>query len=274
MTVYENVAYPLQIRRVRRADIRERVFRMLELVGLKDYHDRPATRLSGGQQQRVSLARALVYSPHVLLLDEPLSSLDARLRDEMRRQIRSLQRQLGVTVVFVTHDQREAFSMSDHVAVLRQGKLEQLGTPQEVYLHPTSPYVRDFLGRSLVLHGAFVGLNGPRAVVQIEDMAGTLEVPLPADAGGDDLERLELGAQVKLTIRPEYLRVASKDALGGAGCVSARVEEILYLGEGHEYVVNLGSHNEVIALPGDVLARPGEQLVLELDPAAMTLWPD
>jgi len=274
MTVYQNVAYPLQIRHVGRSEIRDRVFRMLELVGLGEFHDRPATRLSGGQQQRVALARALVYSPHVLLLDEPLSSLDARLRDDMRRQIRKLQRQLGVTVVFVTHDQREAFSMSDHVAVLRQGKLEQLGTPQEVYLRPSSPYVRDFLGRSLVLQAVLTQISGTSALVMIEDMAVGLELPLPPDAGGDDLSKLTPGTQVKVTIRPEYLRVAPKEALGRAGCVSARVEEILYLGEGHEYMVSLGSHKEVITLPGDLLARPGEQIVLELDPAAMTLWPD
>src|SRR5579872_3435025 len=152
MTVFQNVAYPLKVRHVKDSEIRERVMQILDLVGLRAVHDRPATRLSGGQQQRVSLARALVYSPRVLLLDEPLSSLDARLRDDMRRQIRMLQRQLGVTVIFVTHDQREAFSMSDRVAVLERGKIDQVDEPEQVYLKPASVYVRDFLGRSLILH--------------------------------------------------------------------------------------------------------------------------
>jgi len=274
MTVFQNVAYPLNVRHLKSSEIKERVPWILDLVGLQALQDRPATRLSGGQQQRVALARALVYSPQVLLLDEPLSSLDARLRDEMRHQIKQLQRQLGVTVIFVTHDQREAFSMSDHVAVLQLGKVAQLGTPQQVYVRPANTYVRDFLGRSLVLHGVIAELNGDTASVDIDQVEGRVQVPFPAESGNGYAAAFTPGARVKVTLRPEYLRVAGKEAAGRPGHLSAVVEDVLYLGEGHEYMVSLGDHSEVITLPGELRAARGEQLILELDPHAMTLWPE
>ncbi|HEX6512340.1 MAG TPA: ABC transporter ATP-binding protein [Chloroflexota bacterium] len=272
MTVFENVAYPLKVRHLRRGEIRDRVMHILQLVGLEELYERPATRLSGGQQQRVSLARALVYSPRVLLLDEPLSNLDARLRDDMRRQIRRLQRQLKVTVIFVTHDQREAFSMSDQVAVLQLGHLEQVGAPEQVYSRPASTYVRDFLGRSLMLHGVLASFAGSCAQVSIDGMDGHLEVPLGDSQRMRD-GRLQPGGAVKVTIRPEHLRVASPGD-GRPGCVFAEVEEVLYLGEAHEYMIQLGGRTEVITLPGELRAKPGEQLLIELDPLAMAIWPD
>jgi ABC-type Fe3+/spermidine/putrescine transport system ATPase subunit len=271
MTVFENVAYPLQIRRVRRSEIRDKVMWVLDLVGLAEQHDRPATRLSGGQQQRVSLARALVYSPQVLLLDEPLSSLDARLRDEMRHQIKRLQKQLNVTVLFVTHDQREAFSMSDRVAVLEKGKVDQVDDPEQVYLKPASVYVRDFLGRSLVLHGVLQRVSGDQAFVSVDGVSEDLQVPMPDSADGSSPA---VGAEVRLTLRPEFLQLAHSDAAGRPGHLAALVEEVHYLGDSAEYIVSLGSHSEVITLSGGLRAKAGEQIVLELNPAAMTLWPN
>jgi ABC-type Fe3+/spermidine/putrescine transport system ATPase subunit len=153
MTVFENVAYPLQLRGLARQTIRERVEKVLRLVGLEALADRPSPDLSGGQQQRVALSRALVYEPDLLLLDEPFSNLDARLRQQMRVEVKLLQQQLGITVLFVTHDQVEALSMSDEIAVMNQGHVEQVGPPSELYDHPASEFVRDFLGQTINLPG-------------------------------------------------------------------------------------------------------------------------
>src|SRR5207302_4162934 len=153
MTVFENVAYPLRVRGVKGSKARAEVSRVLELVGLQGLEDRPSTMLSGGQQQRVALARSLVFEPKILLLDEPFSNLDAKLREQMRAELRVLQRRLGITVLFVTHDQTEALGLSDRIAVMNAGRVEQVGTPHELYLAPNSPLVRDFLGRTIVLKG-------------------------------------------------------------------------------------------------------------------------
>jgi iron(III) transport system ATP-binding protein len=153
MTVFENVAYPLQLRGIPKAAIRDRVDRVLNLVGMEGYGDRPAPDLSGGQQQRVALSRALVYEPELLLLDEPFSNLDAKLRQQMRVEVKLLQQRLGITVLFVTHDQLEALSMSDYIAVMNQGHVEQVGPPSELYDYPASSFVRDFLGQTVKLPG-------------------------------------------------------------------------------------------------------------------------
>jgi ABC-type Fe3+/spermidine/putrescine transport system ATPase subunit len=153
MTVYQNVAYPLQLRGVAQKVIREKVDRILDLVGMAGLADRPAPLLSGGQQQRVALCRALVYEPDLLLLDEPFSNLDAKLRHHMRVEVKLLQQRLGITVLFVTHDQLEALSMSDEIGVMNQGQVEQVGSPSELYDTPASPFVRDFLGQTVKLPG-------------------------------------------------------------------------------------------------------------------------
>jgi len=153
MTVFENVAYPLELRGVRKHVIRDKVDKVLDLVGMTGFADRPAPLLSGGQQQRVALCRALVYEPDLLLLDEPFSNLDAKLRLQMRMEVKLLQQRLGITVLFVTHDQLEALSMSDQIGVMNQGQLEQVGAPSELYDTPASPFVRDFLGQTVRLPG-------------------------------------------------------------------------------------------------------------------------
>jgi ABC-type Fe3+/spermidine/putrescine transport system ATPase subunit len=153
MTVFDNVAYPLRLRRLPKQHIQQKVERVLDLVGMAGFANRPAPDLSGGQQQRVALCRALVYEPDLLLLDEPFSNLDARLRLQMRVEVRLLQQRLGITVLFVTHDQVEALSMSDQIAVLNQGHVEQVGLPSELYDRPASTFVRDFLGQTISLPG-------------------------------------------------------------------------------------------------------------------------
>src|SRR5579859_2092587 len=154
MTVFDNVAYPLRLRGLPSKQIAAKVEEVLTLVGMQEFAQRPAPDLSGGQQQRVALSRALVYEPDVLLLDEPFSNLDARLRVQMRVEVRLLQQRLGITVLFVTHDQVEALSMSDRIAVLNHGHLEQVGMPSELYDRPASPFVRDFLGQTIELPGS------------------------------------------------------------------------------------------------------------------------
>src|ERR687897_318250 len=170
MTVFENVAYPLKLRGVRRAEVRTKVADVLALVGLAGLEERPAPALSGGQQQRVALARALVFSPSVLLLDEPLSNLDAQLREEMRRELKALQRRLGITVLFVTHDQIEALSLSDRIAIMKAGQFEQVGSPEEVYYRPLTPFVRDFLGKTFLLPGKILQINEERVQVEIQQV--------------------------------------------------------------------------------------------------------
>ena len=159
MTVFENVAYPLKLRGIKGNEAEKKVAEVLELVGLAGLQERPSPALSGGQQQRVALARALVFSPRVLLLDEPFSNLDAQLREEMRRELKSLQQRLGITVLFVTHDQIEALSLSDRIAIMKHGQLEQVGGPEDVYYHPATPFVRDFLGKTFLLAGKVLGIG-------------------------------------------------------------------------------------------------------------------
>src|SRR5437868_5466657 len=159
MTVFDNVAFPLRLRGLPKTAIRERVEAVLDLVGLGGLGGRGATELSGGQQQRVALARAVVYEPKLLLLDEPLSNLDAKLREHMRIELRALQQRLGIAVLFVTHDQAEAMVLSDRIAVMQAGHIEQLGSPMTLYERPATPFVRDFLGRVLTLEVALTG-NG------------------------------------------------------------------------------------------------------------------
>jgi len=156
MSVFDNVAYPLRLRGVASPDRHARVERVLALVGLAGLGERAATTLSGGQQQRVALARALVYEPDLLLLDEPFSNLDAKLRNQMRIEVRLLQRRLGITVLFVTHDQIEALTLSDRIAVMNAGRIEQIGTPAELYDRPASAFVRDFLGQTVAIRGQVV----------------------------------------------------------------------------------------------------------------------
>jgi ABC-type Fe3+/spermidine/putrescine transport system ATPase subunit len=153
MRVFDNVAYPLRLRGVATSEQRARVDRVLELVGLGGLGERQSTALSGGQQQRVALARALVYEPDLLLLDEPFSNLDAKLRVQMRVEVRVLARRLGITVLFVTHDQIEALTLSDRIAVMNAGRIEQIGTPAELYDRPATPFVRDFLGQTVAIRG-------------------------------------------------------------------------------------------------------------------------
>ena len=262
MTVAENVAYPLRVRRVNRATVREKVKKVLELVGLGGLEDRPAPLLSGGQQQRVALARALVYEPEVLLLDEPLSNLDAKLRKQMCVELKLLSQNLGLTLIYVTHDQAEALSLSDKMALMNRGKVEQLGPPQELYQRPATAFARDFLGKSLTMQGRVASVGG-----------GGLDVELPGGARMRcNANGFAVGASVALSLRPEAVVVESA-ASAGANVLHGTVEALLYMGDRSECEVRLGAETFSILVDGEKRLERGEKIALRFPPEKLTVWP-
>ncbi|GBD15196.1 Spermidine/putrescine import ATP-binding protein PotA [bacterium HR26] len=230
MTVAENVAFGLRMKRVPRDEIARRVREALQLVRLAGFEDRYPRQLSGGQQQRVALARALINRPRVLLLDEPLGALDLKLRKEMQLELKHLQMTVGITFIYVTHDQEEALTMSDRIAVMNAGRVLQVGTPLEIYERPSSRFVADFIGESNFLEGRVTGLNGQQVTVVIDD-----RVPVPARAQ----DGLAVGEQVTVAIRPEKIRLRPPGMERTDGCVRGRVEEVVYIGTDTYYLVRL-----------------------------------
>jgi len=204
MTIYDNIAFPLKMRRWSAADTATAVRRVLEIVQLPDLADRYPRQLSGGQQQRIALARALVYEPSVVLMDEPLGALDKKLRDRLQLEIKQLHRQLGIAVLYVTHDQEEALVMSDRICLMRDGRIEQLGTPDDLYFRPRTVFAADFLGESNLLAGRFIGHDAGLAKIELDD--GTTLI-------GSSEVRLEPGQRVRVMVRPEALRILRHDEL-------------------------------------------------------------
>jgi iron(III) transport system ATP-binding protein len=243
MSVFQNVAFPLRHLKQRpsREQIRERVRRALALVKLDGLEDRPAPYLSGGQQQRLALARALVFEPRVLLLDEPLSNLDAKLREEMRLELRELVQRLGITTLFVTHEQVEALTMSDVVGVMREGELVQEGSPAGIYREPQAAFVADFIGRTNLLPGRVVSVSG--GDVRVATAVGELECSGSAE--------LAEGMEVLISARPESLTVTAS-----GGVLEGVVENVVYLGNFVELIVQLnGQHLRIQHNPSDVPAK-------------------
>ena len=233
MTVFENLAFPLKVRKLKRDAIRTRVREVLELVEMAPYEQRYPHQLSGGQQQRVALARALVYSPSVLLLDEPFSNLDAKLRERARAWVKELQGTLGLTTIFVTHDQDEALSMSDRVAVMSAGEVQQIGTPEEIYRHPANRFVAEFVGRVNLIEGLVSGGESGGVVVDVTGSSHRLTVHDGAGASGN----------VTVAVRPEAVSVMRLDdrSVNGTNTWEADVETVAFLGDHYEYEVNAGS---------------------------------
>jgi|SRR5579859_4395956 iron(III) transport system ATP-binding protein len=227
-TVHENVVFGLRVRKVATREARERVERILDLVHLSGLESRFPNELSGGQQQRVALARSLVVEPDILLLDEPLSNLDAKLRERMRLELKALQRRTHITFVYVTHDQAEALALSDRIAVLHKGRLQQYGTPREVYTHPANRVVADFMGLVNLLPATVLEAHGGTGMAAAGPLR--LRVSLPPSLGARD--------RVDLAIRPESIRISAGNG-EAEGVVPARVEERTYLGNLSEYHVTL-----------------------------------
>ncbi len=260
MTVGQNIAFGLEERKRPRAEIRDRVKEALAMVKLEGFEDRGVDQMSGGQQQRVSLARALVVRPKCLLLDEPLSNLDAQLRLEMRSEIRRIVKENGLTAVYVTHDQAEALSMADRMAVMDDGVVEQIGTPQEVYRAPRTAYVAAFIGETNALEGK-VKAQSERGegMVVVETEAGEFEGRVTAE----DWEPRE-GEQVVVSVRPEAIRVKES-----GGRLQGRIVETTYLGDVIQYRIETGSGVEMRVAemnPHKVLKAGGQGLSLEVNP--------
>ena len=219
MNVFDNVAYPLQIKHVKREEIRTRVDKILETVHLSRYADRLPNQLSGGQQQRIALARALVAEPNLLLLDEPLSNLDAKLRESMRFEIKDITKSLGISVVYVTHDQTEAMAMSDRIFLINNGIVQQSGTPDEIYNHPANQFVADFLGKVDFFKG--VAENG---TIHLSEWEADLQYP-----------KMEQSGNIEVAIRPENIRI-SKESDG----IRGKLEKLYYLGDETDCRVRVG----------------------------------
>ena len=234
MTVFENLAFPLKVRRTKRAAIGLRVREVLDLVEMGPYADRYPHQLSGGQQQRVALARALVYEPSVLLLDEPFSNLDAKLRERARTWVKELQHRLGLTTVFVTHDQDEALSMSDRVAVMSRGEVQQVGTPEEIYRRPANRFVAEFVGSVNLVSGEVAACE--RGQVALE-LAGGRKLWIDVD------QAPPLRTQLTFAVRPEALRVepAATSALNGSNTLDATVSSVFFLGDHYQVELAAGA---------------------------------
>jgi iron(III) transport system ATP-binding protein len=263
MTVFGNVAYPLRIRNVPRAEVQRRVADELHMLGLDGLADRSATNLSGGQQQRVAIARALVGRPHLLLLDEPLANLDAKLRAQMRVEIRELQRRLGITTIYVTHDQTEALVLSDHVLVMRDGTVQQRGTPRDIYSRPVNRFVADFVGFTNFLSGRLLETQGDRAHVRLGDDGPVIRCRNQGAA---------VGEEVVVAARAPALRYGAA-APSADDILAGQVLSAVYLGEYSELHVQAGPWRLTCIVPEDDAGhengsryRAGDPIYVSLDP--------
>lgn len=254
MTVFDNVGFPLMIRGVSKNERRERVMEALRLIRMEEYESHYPRQISGGQQQRVGLARALVYRPKVLLLDEPLSNLDAKLREEMRFEIKDLQSRLGITAVYVTHDQEEALALSDRVAIMNKGRIQQVGSPAEIYDHPATKFVADFIGLSDFI---------PAEVLEIEDGRVAVHVrsePLTVPA----LEGLHVGREVLIFIRPNNVELRLAVGERRDNELPGIIRKATYLGDKVDYRVEVHGLEVRVQTHGGQRFDPGQDVYVHL----------
>ena len=268
MSVFENAAYPLRVSRGQRhaeRDIEKKVMSVLDMVGLGEFAKRPATQLSGGQQQRLALARAFTREPKLLLLDEPLSNLDAQLREQMRGELKRLQQETGVTAVYVTHDQAEALAISDRIAVMNNGRIAQIGAPKDIYGRPASEFVANFIGRTNLLHGSLVQDAAAESLAPVKTIMGEVLCFFP--------NALEAGKPVALVVRPEHIAIGKIGGAEGAGRADNRltghVTREIYLGEIVEYLVAVGGGEILVRTPFGGVAK-GDTVTLTF-PAECTI---
>lgn len=238
MSVKDNVAFPLRMRKIERAQIERRVGEALSLVQLDAHGSRMPTQLSGGQQQRVALARALVFEPPVLLMDEPLGALDKKLREQLQIEIKSLQQRLGVTVIYVTHDQEEALIMSDRIAVMNNGQVAQVGSPLSLYREPASPFVAEFIGKMNFLPAKYVGPSKIGLQIGITD-ASTLSVTRSLNRQAVELSP---GLSLQAAIRPENISLAAPGS-GGPEAIAGTIDNSIYLGTHQVFLVNINGRS-------------------------------
>jgi iron(III) transport system ATP-binding protein len=237
MTVFDNVAFPLLHgrRKISRGLVSEKVMSALALVHLKDLADRPAPFISGGQQQRVALARAIVHEPKLLLLDEPLSNLDAKLREEMRFELRELVSRLKITTLYVTHDQVEALSMSDRIAVMQSGRIVQEGTPREIFFEPKDQFIADFMGKSNFITGRVVECDPTVRSAKIEASVGTLHCVTSC--------QVEIGEKILLAVRPSGIEVSRRASSADENSFAGEIQSLTFVGDFLECHVKAGHEN-------------------------------
>jgi len=254
MTVAENIAFPLQMRRVPKSEADHRVENVLRLVGLASQNSRLPSQLSGGQQQRVALARAIVFEPSLLLMDEPLGALDRKLREQMQSEIAQLHKKLGMTVLYVTHDQSEALVLSDRIAVFNQGRIEQIGAPAELYERPRTRFVAEFLGDSSFVPGVVKRILGE--LVEIETAHGLVR---GRDSGG-----LAPGNSVVMALRPERIALAKCGSGQADNRIEGTVHQLVYLGQSRKLMIGLHDGSELCALTASAesVFNPGDRVDL------------
>lgn len=271
MSVFDNIAFGPRSKKLSETEVTRRVQEMLDVVRLGDFASRRPAQLSGGQQQRVALARALVNYPSALLLDEPLAALDLKLREAMQIELKRIQREVGITFVFVTHDQGEALTMSDRIAVMSEGRVEQVGAPFDIYSRPESLFVAGFIGSANLLPGTIASSDGGSTRV---DLAGGAQVAVSAGNSADNVS-LSVGTRVTVMIRPEQL------SLGGAAGLTIDVTDTVFQGATLRLVGRMANGTEVSAVlpidPQRVTPAPGDSVTLswhQLAPYLLDGWPD
>jgi spermidine/putrescine transport system ATP-binding protein len=272
LSVFDNIAFGLRLRRVQKAEMAARVGAVLRLVDLPEMAGRFPSQLSGGQQQRVAIARSLVLEPQILMFDEPLSNLDFKLRIQMRDELKGLQRRLGKTAIYVTHDQTEALALSDRIAVLSHGHIEQIGTPDEIYERPATSFVAEFIGNSNLIAARIIEHAGGSAIVETQ---GGLRLRCAAE--GDAGATASDGADVSVLVRPERIAVlaAGSGNNSDGNCLPARIIEITYLGEDLHLTLDIGDGQTVrAAMKNAGVARAwaaAQNVDIAVDPADLRL---
>ena len=268
LNVYETVSYPLNIRPLSHDERKTLTLAAIKQVGLAGYEERPATNLSGGQQQRVALARALVYEPDVLLLDEPFSNLDLRVREQMRIELKLLQKRLHIGVILVTHDQVEALSLSDRIAVMNGGRIEQIGSPMQLYDQPRTAFVRDFIGSFAKIKGRITQRHHNRIELSIPGAGhiwGTAHESCQANIGDEAL----------LTIRPEQIQMLATYSTASPNTIQMRIDALLFTGDRFEAVLTCGEQSLATWLPRSLSGtglREADVITLSLPEQAVTIW--
>jgi iron(III) transport system ATP-binding protein len=262
MTVFDNVAYGLRVRRTPRAEVRRRTEEVLERVGLGHLAARYANRLSGGQRQRVALARAIVYQPEVILFDEPLSNLDAKLREQLRVELARLQREVGITSIYVTHDQAEALVMSDRIVVMDKGVIQQIGDPRTLYARPANAFVASFLGVANLLPATLVARAGELCELEVGPGGGCPPLRLCAGA----LNGAELGQSVMLSIRPEDIRLHLDRPEARVNVIEARIVETVYLGNFLDCRLRVGRYQLGVQIDHFERLAPNQRVYLHFQP--------
>lgn len=257
LTVFDNVAYGLRRRKVEKPEITKRVTEVLKLVSLKGFESRFPAQLSGGQRQRVALARSIVIQPELLLLDEPLSNLDAKLRDEMRAELSRLQHQLGITMIYVTHDQIEAMSLSSRIIVMNEGLIEQSGTPEQIYESPATPFVARFVGFDNHVDGTLLELGSKGVLVDVHGVQFVSRRPSPS------LSKADEGKKVSLFFRPDDTLIG---AVPGANAMEVGIDFSNYQGNTTQYAMHLGTHALRAVVVGKPVADGVERTVFSIPP--------